>query len=109
MEVRKDFLDRLGISLTVGFMLLLHIITDSAAVDYFTFWVILYPCLVPLEPVVSMFIHVICLFVTLLGSNFLPDVLAIVFLIGGIILVPFWIFLFGLSPIVAPFCIEGPG
>ena len=58
---------------------------------------------------VSLGINVLRLFVDLLGSNFLTGVLVVVFMLGGIILVLFWVFMFGVGPFAAPFCIESLG
>ena len=106
MEVHQDFLERLGIYFTAGFMFLYQLLPEYEAIGYFTFWVIFYPCLVPLAPVVSLFIHFICLFFPLLRINFLPGGLVVLFLIGGIILVPFWIWLFGIIPVTELFLLK---
>ena len=109
IEVCKYCLELLVISLAVRFIFLLQIIPESIDVGWFLFWVMFYPWRVSIAPVVSLGINVLRLFVDLLGSNFLTGVLVVVFMLGGIILVLFWVFMFGVGPFAAPFCIESLG
>ena len=62
-----------------------------------------YQCLVSLEPVVSLVIHVIYLFITLLGGELLSCVLAIYLWLGFFFLLPFWFFCLLLVPLKHPF------
>ena len=80
-------------------MLFLRVLPKYAAVGYFFLWVVFYPGLVPIAPVVSLVIHGFIVFVPLLGREFLTSIRVVVFLIGGILIAPFWLGLFGVAPL----------
>ena len=75
------------------FLFLLQYLTDSASIGEFPIWFMFNPYLVPLAPVVSLIIHIVCFFITFLGRHFIPGTLIIIILFGSILVV---VILFGM-------------